>query len=366
MEKRRSVKPLSPRERASLIAAVQAAQRDEGISNSEMARILRYSSSVWSAVIHGSYQGDVDKVLGRAAEWLEHRSHRSPDSRVRFVPTGIAQRIHAVCERAWLGPTIGRIELPSGTGKTIALAEFARRVGERCVHVQAGQCFRTRKGLLEELVQRLALGLGRERSTHRLYAAVRDRFAEFYQGGKHDPVLLIIDEATTLLPDAIDMLRNLHDDPASRIGLVLADTLRLDAELSRGDGYRHGYEQTLSRCAAYFRFGVDQIIPSDDVRRVGEAILETLGHEGRLDAATWRYLDETAQSAGRLRNVEKLLAVCRDVAQGGGAEPSYSAVELDFCAPLVRLPQRFEHDGSPFSQAAAHPGAAATAAVGAA
>ena len=342
-------KPLTPRRRKQIIAEVAAAAKEEGLSNAAVARLLRYSSSVWTAVLNGTYRGTVDNVLRRAVAWLEHRSRRALRPETVYAQTSISGRILEVCQAAAAMPTIGRVITPSGCGKTAALAEYARRRGENCLHLQIGQAFHTLRGVLAEIARRLDLRGAAGRTTPDLYALVRDHFAAFYAGGAADPFVLLADETTTLRGNALDMLRNLHDDPASRIGLVLADTDLLDQQLAAREAYRHGSEQTLGRCAAVYRFDRQREIPMADVRIVGSSILAALGHEEQLAPPAWAYLKDVAQSPGRFHNVRKILTRCREIVEAAGAEPTYSARELDFVAPLVDLPRKWQHAEAPFA-----------------
>jgi len=350
-------KPLATRERKRLIDRLVQAQREEGLTVGAVARALRYSPAVWSQVRDGKYKGDVDKFLRRGGDWLEHRSRRAMLSEAVYASTSIGEQVVAVCRTAAAMPTIGRIITPSGCGKTAALAAFAREAGERCLHLQIGQAFHTLRGVLTEIARRLKIAGAASRTTPDLYALVRDHVARFYAGGANDPFVLLADETTTLRGNALDMLRNLHDDPAARIGLVLADTDLLDERFKGRDAYRHGAEQTLGRCAAVYRFARDRKIPIDDVRAVGTSILRTLGFDGTLDRAAWSYLADVANRPGRFHNVKGILMRCREIVEAAGREAAYTAPELDFVARLVDLEPRWEHPVPPWELGAETPAA---------
>lgn len=132
-----------------------------------------------------------------------------------------------------------------------------------------------------------------------LYRDVTDKLAERYQGGRNQSYMIIIDEATTLRASAINMLRNLHDDPACRPAIILADTVsRLDGFLYSRAGIAGGNEQLRSRAKAQFirdadaRFGwtVDargrEVRDLTDIKLVADATLGQLGFDAKLN---WRY-----------------------------------------------------------------------------
>jgi len=348
MSSRKPVKPLAPRVRKRIIDRLALAQQEEGLTVGAVARALRYSPAVWSQIRVGKYGGDVDKFLRRGLDWLEHRSRRALLSEAVYAATSIGEGIIEVCRTAGTMPTIGRVITDSGCGKTAAMAAFAREAGERCLHLQVGQAFHTLRGVLTEIARRLKIAGAASRTTPDLYALVRDHMARFYAGGANDPFVLLADETTTLRGNALDMLRNLHDDPASRIGLVLADTDLLDERFKSRAAYRYGSEQTLGRCAAVYRFALDREISIGDGRKVGASSLATLGFEGTLDRAAWAYLKDVANRPGRFHNVKGILMRCREIVEAAGREAAYSAAELDFVARLVDLEPRWDHPVPPW------------------
>ena len=300
----------------------------------------------------GRLQGGPDAILKKGLQWMADRAARIEAPVAGYVATRIGNAIQAVCRRAWEMPCIGRIITPSGCGKTAALQEFARLRGDRALYLQAGQAFSQDSGFLLELASKLGLRPVARDTKATLFRAIRDRLAGYYAGGNASPFCLLIDEATTLRPSCLNMLRNLHDDPSCRAAIVLADTWRLDAELHSRTGLRQmagGYEQLLSRFGAECLLAVDAAISSADVRKVAESLLHKLSHDEPLSQDALKFLTEMAQEGGKLRNVVHRLHAVHDVAIRAGFPARYDVAQLDYVASLVGQKPRREYQTPPFS-----------------
>jgi len=364
MAGRDTERPLSVRQRQQILhdlAELQAGQPD--LTNVFLARsVLRCSRSTWSLIQAGKYRGDIDRYLRRAVQWMADRLARAEAPQADYVPTKIGRYIMKVCQRAWSVPTIGVVVTPSGAGKTAALMEYARRRGDRAQYIPAGKAISTMQGLISELAGRLHVPVTTRSTSATLYRSVRDALADYYAAGKGDPFVIIVDEATTLRARAKNMLRNLHDDPAVRCAVVLADTARLNVDLNNRSG-RALYEQLRSRSGAQFLMTVDEEIAAEDVRAVADSILKSLDCKRALHRDSYKFLHSLAQAEGKLRNVAYRLHAVHDVAGEVGQAPTYSVAELDFVADLVGGKRQLRHEAAPFGRPAKRPPADAAAKV---
>ncbi|HUU59653.1 MAG TPA: ATP-binding protein [Phycisphaerae bacterium] len=351
--------PLTDADRTAIATSAREIQAAEGISDVTMARILGCSGPLYSQLKVLKYRGNADKWLRRLRRWMTDRSERADLIDVEYVHTTIGQSVLTVCRRAWSKSRIGRIVTPSGCGKTAALREFARRGGSRVLYVQVGEACSAKLTLIREIARQLGMSHDRSASFGVLAPLVREVLAGYYAEGRGTPICLLVDEATTLRPAAINMLRNLSDDAQVRLALVLADTWRLDAELSgrTGRGWRTremlgGYEQLNSRIAADYRLAVDAEIREPDVRAVADAVMASLPEISRrraLPARSYTYLHQLAQADGKLRNVVNRIEAVADVAEAASARPTWSVAELDYVAPLVGHACRMAHTDTPFT-----------------
>ena len=319
---------------------------DDRLNARVIARQLGCARSTATQIVNDTYKGDVDRYLRAAGRWMRDRAQRAGAPQADYVRTGVGDAVMAVCKRAADAPCIGQVVTPSGAGKTAALMEFARRRGDRAIYFQAGQCYSTKGGLVMELARRLGISLTTRSTSASLYMEIRDRLADYYAGGKGDPFVILVDEATSLQSAALNTLRNLHDDPSCRTAVVLADTARLSRELTGRNGWAM-YEQLRSRCGAVFAMAVDEEISPADVKAVADSTLAGLGHKGRPAAASYKYLHKLAQGDGKLRNVVYRLHAVAYVAEQAKGRADYSVAQLDFVADLVGAACQLEWDGRP-------------------
>ena len=348
--------PLTDPERETIRAAVAELQEAETLSNRQVARAMGCSPSTLIQVLDGRYTGDQDRWLRQARQWMIDRQQRRDTPQSTYVDTADGRRVLSVCQWAHRMPCIGRVVLPSGHGKTEALREYARRVGDRAIYMQAGEQIQAKTAFIQAMARGMGLQPRKHDRTVALYFAVRDRLARLYAGGERQPVCLLVDEPVTLAPRTLNMLRNLHDDAEVRLAIVLADTDRLAGELHGRSAIKGGYEQLQSRCGAVYEpdalraesYGTRCAIGLDDVRSVAAAVIESLGG-GHLDAAAARYCWELAQRPGGLRNVVWRLRHVAAQAAGKRLTPAWSADELDYVAPLVGADRSNPRARNPFA-----------------
>ena len=340
-------------EAAELLRQAGEIQASDKLSDNDLAKILGISRATYSQVKAGKYApGGVQGVYRRIASWLTSRAMKAEAPVGDYVNTRVGRYISAVCQRAWQMPTIGLVITRSGAGKTAALTAFVRRAGDRAYYLSAGEAASTKTGMLRELADALGVHVGHRATSLAIYRDIRQKLADRYAGGKARPVLLIIDEATTLQPAALNMLRNLHDDGRCRLAIVLADTWRLHAELRNTRRLPGGYEQLRGRSGAQYVMGVHEEISAGDVRAVADSVLASLGHKRELSQASYKYLTSLAEMDGALRNVVHRLHAVHDLAEASGAAPTYRVAELDIVAPLVGHAQQIPDAENPFEDAA--------------
>jgi len=339
-------------EAAELLRQAGEIQASDKLSDNDLAKILGISRATYSQVKGAKYTGDCQGVYRRIASWLQSRAMKAEAPIGDYVYTRVGRYISAVCQRAWQMPTIGLVITRSGAGKTAALTAFVRRAGDRAYYLSAGEAASTKTGMLHELADALGVHVGHRATSLTIYRDIRQKLADRYSGGKARPVLVIVDEATTLQPAALNMLRNLHDDGRCRLAIVLADTWRLHAELRNTRRLPGGYEQLRSRSGAQYVMGVHEEISPGDVRAVADSVLASLGHNRELSQASYKYLTALAVMDGALRNVVHRLHAVHDLAEASGATPTYRVAELDIVAPLVGHACQIPDAENPFAEAA--------------
>jgi len=349
-----------------LLGRAAEIQTLEEIADEQMGAILGCSRSRWNKIKLRRYSGSVQPVLRRLRRWLDERASQAPMATGEYVATHIGRMIQTVCRRATRRQTIGLVVTPAGCGKTLALADYAGRLADKAVLLAGGEICCAKEALAREIADRLGVHVPARGATAVVYREIRRRLAGLYAGGKAAPVTILLDEATSIRPNAVNMLRNLHDDPACRCPLVLADTWRLDSQLHSARGLPGGYEQLRSRAGAQYRLAVDAEIAREDVEAVAASVLSAIGWRRRLPSSSLTYLhrfvanrpDATDRNRvhmrdGALRNVMQRLHAAADVAEAAGRPPAFSVAELDAVAELVG--HRMQHPGTPDPFAAPAP-----------
>jgi len=343
--------PLTDGQQQEVLAALKKIQKAENISHETMANILGCARPTWSQIANGVYPGNTEKYLREGRRFLAERASSTKAPATPYVRTMIGELIITVCQQAQQVPCIGKVIAPAGAGKTTAAREFCRRQSDRRIYLQAGECFNSKSALMQLLCRRLLnTKIVGNKAVGVHYEKVRQILSDYYAEGQRDPVCIVIDEATTLRPCALNMLRNLHDDDSCRAGIVLLDTGRLDAELYSRHGIAGGYEQLRSRLGAQYVLPADKKIARADVAAVAESVTAALGFGGGLDRAAIDYLSQLAQRDGKLRNVVYRLHAAHRVARAAKRRPAYTVKELDFVADLVGAEPQFPHQAEQAEQ----------------
>lgn len=340
---------VSKEERTQILARIEEIRVAEGHSHAAVAGMISVSASVWSQVRAGNYPGRADRIFCMARQWLAARELCNAAPAATYVPTSDGKRVIIACNHALRMPCIAQIMMPSGGGKTTALMHYAQRMGERCMFIQAGEALSGKRALIGEMARMLGIRITKTELFQEIYKHVRGRLATHYAGGAGVPMMVIVDEATTLLPASLNMLRNFHDDMACRLAVVLADTWRMDSEL-RCDarrGMKGGYEQLTSRFQAVHRVSPRDEVKLDDVKLIANSILKSLGHTGKLHAESYKFLRNIAQAGGRFHNVQARLHAVDAIAEHVNATPTFSVRELDYVASLVGAEMQMDHSGDP-------------------
>ena len=358
---------LTAAERQRIVAAVQEVLASErGVSMTTLGKIIGASRATVSRVLRGTYTGTADRFLNLLSAWLANRSERADIPQTPYVPTAIGRQIVAACLMAYDKPAIALIKTSTGCGKTAALLEVARRLGENsAVYLSAGEAVSSPRELLIELSRLLGVRHAARATVGGMYRSVRDALAARYQLGKGERVLILVDEATTLRGNAINMLRNLRDDPACSPGLVLADTVsRLDGFLYARGNIAGGTEQLRRRACVEFCWcyrGDDESgerIDAADVKAVAESTLAALGvsdKRARLDGRALKLLTELANDSRR----EGFAAVVDRIenlyyyATRAELAPEFTVAQLDYMASMEDRRPAADYSSPPFRRAVA-------------
>lgn len=167
------------------------------------------------------YPGDVDKMARALNSFHETLVRRKQSKRpAGFVETDVARRILLVCSKTIELCGIGLVYGDAGRGKSMTL-KAAQQIHAGSVLIRVMQSSRRPRGFAMQLGD--ALNLRGLSNTHRAEAKI----VEALQGTGR---AIMVDEAHQLHPDALEMVRDLHDQAG--VPVILAGTVRLNEAVS--------------------------------------------------------------------------------------------------------------------------------------
>ena len=224
--------------------------------------------------------GDIDRVTRGVNQFLETLARRNeaklPEG---FVETEVARRMLTVIERTAQLGSIGLIYSDAGRGKSMTL-EAASMIWPGSILVRVRHTTRTPSGLAKHLANLLRL------PNIRTTQQAQDRLIDALSGTGR---LMLIDEAHQLKHEALEFLRDLHDE-CGNLPIVLCGTIK-SAEATADTDLFMG--QFASRIALRYDLGEElrggsgdgdpkPIHTVDEIRRLYESDKVRFTDEGRL------------------------------------------------------------------------------------
>lgn len=292
---------ISPDQMSDLRERVRAiAEGVAGYSQSRISKEVGISTATLSQFLGGVYQGNLQKVAGQVAQWLETYDARQAAGGLpqppEWVETPTSQRILSGLRYAQLAGGVVVIYGGAGLGKTKTIQRYHQQA-PNVWHVELSPATGSVLSCLEEI----AIGVGCSdyvRTAGHLQRAILKRI-------RGTSGLLIIDEAQHLNVQALDQVRSLNDQ--SGVGLVLAGNDRVYTQMTGGN--RAAYLDRL-----YSR--IDQKI---HLRRStqgdADAIIKAWGIE---DTKCRDRIRDIAAKPGALRVLSKVLRMAAAYAMAAG------------------------------------------------
>lgn len=192
-----------------------------------------------------NYPGDIDQAARAINGFIELIARRSeaklPDG---FIETEVARRILLVVSKTIELASIGVVYADAGRGKTMTL-NAAAAIHQGSVLLRVRRQTRTAAGLAKALAE--AIGL---RGCQTSYQASR-RFLETTRGTGR---CIILDEAHQLTHDALELVRDIHDEAG--LPIILAGTIRLQESVDDAGAF---FAQMSSRIALRYNVVEDLV-----------------------------------------------------------------------------------------------------------
>lgn len=271
-----------------------------------------FSPTVLSTFSNSIYKGDAERIARAVNAYME-REGRTADvvKPAGFVTTDVAERILAVVYAAVHARAMGLITGSAGVGKTMTL-KAAAQMYPGAIYLRIAQAERRTTGMLTSLATEL--GVPGRSSVSKIYRLLVEALK-----GSARPI--IIDEAHKCLPDALEALRDLHDE--AEVPIILAGTINVKKNV---DDYSAHFGQFSSRIVARVDIAEQMVSPRGKGPRqlFSEAEIRRLfeGGQLRLTDDAVDYLVDLANTPGHghlrlvVRMVE-LASMAKTVASSG-------------------------------------------------
>lgn len=203
----------SPQDVADL-ATIQAWIDSHGYSQAALARLARISAATLSQCLRGTYATSPGPMIKKMLSAIEHADSSASDV-IAPVQTSVYQLAVTACKMARTYRNFAVLSGWVGTGKTFALRHYARTHPN--THMIEALPTITPQSLVKRLARDVAGYDGR--------GSIDDRLQAVVETLRNTDSLLIVDEAETLTPHPLHILRRVRD--LAGIGIVLAGTEHL-------------------------------------------------------------------------------------------------------------------------------------------
>lgn len=181
------------------------------ISRSQLSRILAFK-----------YTAPCGDSISKILKFIEREEQRTLSEKASgFVETSVYRVMTAACRRAHLYRCLSAVSAFVGTGKTLAAREYAANTpGTILIEAIPGM---TAGVLLSELVKKTDAIV--HKSVQFGSGSLPQKMAAIIEALKGTDSLLILDEAETVSPKALEFMRRISD--IAGVGLVFCGTERL-------------------------------------------------------------------------------------------------------------------------------------------
>lgn len=210
-----------------------------GITYADVGRqVGRPKATTIRDLVLGEYRRDSDDHVRKLNAWVEQHARAQASSLKRgFVSTThVAKQMLSIARMVRENGTMGLCTGASGIGKTVC----AKAIHEKyagAIYVRVIRDHRHPKGLMRAIA--VQIGIRKPATSDEVARTTLERIIVLLKGSHR---LVIIDEAHQLTDDAIEALRDVHDECGVPILLVatkdLADRIRRNADPDHGQLYR--------------------------------------------------------------------------------------------------------------------------------
>lgn len=259
--------------------------KTQRVSQAALARMARIGVSTFSQVLSGTYVTSPSKILEQVMSAMRHAEEQESDL-LPAVETSVFKLVQTACTMARRNRNFSVMSAYVGTGKTFALRYYTRN-NPNTFMIEANPTL-TPQTIIKKLAQTI---IG-----HDVGGKIYDQFEAIVNELKNTDSLIILDEAETLTPKQLEILRRIRD--TANVGVVLAGTEYLNALIKPHHGQ---FDQIRSR-SGFWPETIRQITKDDS----GALVQAAFPGEDISDEVIERLIQYSAGSARML--VEGLIA----------------------------------------------------------
>lgn len=183
----------------------------ERVSQAALARMARIGVSTFSQVLSLSYGASPSKLIEQVLSAIRHSDEQESDV-IPAVETSVFKLVQTACTTARRSRNFSVMSAYVGTGKTFALRYYTRHNANTFM-IEANPTL-TPSTLIKKLAQTIV--------GHNAGGKLYDLFEAVVNELKNTDSLIILDEAETLSPKHLEILRRIRD--TANVGVVLAGT----------------------------------------------------------------------------------------------------------------------------------------------
>jgi len=258
---------------------------EKGYAQAAIARLARIGVSTFSQLLSGKYATSPTRLLAQVESAMRHVSEQEGDL-LPAVETSVFKLVQTACTMARRNRNFSVMAAYVGTGKTFSLKYYARN-NPNTFMIEANPTL-TPTTIIKKLAQTI---IG-----HDVGGKIYDQFESIVNELKNTDSLIILDEAETLTPKQLEILRRIRD--TANVGVVLAGTEYLTGLIKPEHGQ---FDQIRSR-SGFWPETVRKITRDDSAALVQAAF----PNEDISDEVIDRLIQYSAGSARML--VEGLIA----------------------------------------------------------
>lgn len=269
--------PLNEKAIATAVAEIQEWMRIRNISIGDLAHQLGvgFSRPTLTQLLNGKYTGEVEAKVRRILVHMDNFEASSNRIEPTFIDSPIVvQRMMRTIRLAHGDAVIAVIVGPAGCSKTSCMKAAHREI-PASVYVRCLKPARSMSAFVNLLLKSLGKGITQTTTLGKLMEII-----EILKGSGR---LLLIDEAQHLSKEALEVVRDIHDE--AEIAIVLAGTMHLYGSIDDTDKGSQFYSRASSIC------------------NLGDLLLPEEGPQGQRRSRVMYTVEDVIRicGAGRLR-----------------------------------------------------------------